>query len=59
MHPPKHATVDLEPEIHRALRRRSIEDADDLTSFRARAKEPTVPFEQVLKDLRKRGKTWL
>jgi hypothetical protein len=66
---------DLEPEIHRALRSKSVEadrsvsdlvndavrrslseDADDLASFRARAKEPTLPFEQALKDLRRRGK---
>jgi hypothetical protein len=71
----KRATVYLEPEIHRALRLKSVEadrsvsdlvndavrrslseDTDDLASFRARAKEPTLPFEQVLKDLRRRGK---
>jgi len=42
--------------VNDAVRRSLSEDADDLASFRARAKEPTVPFEQVLKDLRKRGK---
>jgi len=71
----KRATVYLEPDIHRALRLKSVEadrsvsdlvndavrrslneDADDLKSFRDRASEPTLPFEQVLKDLRKRGK---
>lgn len=71
----RRATVYLEPEIHRALRLKSVEadrsvsdlvndavrrslneDADDLKTFRDRAKEPTLPFEQVLKDLRRRGK---
>lgn len=71
----RRATIYLEPEIHRALRLKSVEadrsvsdlvndavrrslneDADDLKTFRDRAKEPTLPFEQVLKDLRRRGK---
>ena len=32
------------------------EDAEDLTAFRDRAKEPSLAFEDVLKDLRKRGR---
>lgn len=42
--------------VNDAIRRSLNEDADDLKAFRDRAKEPTLPFEQVLKDLRKRGK---
>jgi hypothetical protein len=42
--------------INDAVRRSLNEDADDLKAIRDRAKEPTVPFEQMLKDLRKRGK---
>ena len=42
--------------VNDAVRRSLSEDADDLKSFRDRAREPTLPFEQVLRDLRKRGK---
>ena len=42
--------------VNDAVRRSLGEDADDLKAVRDRAKEPTVPFEQMLKDLRKRGK---
>lgn len=42
--------------VNDAVRRSLAEDADDLRAFRERAKEPTVSFEQVLKDLRKRGR---
>jgi len=42
--------------VNDAVRRSLNEDAEDLQSFRDRAKEPTLPFEQVIKDLRKRGK---
>ena len=42
--------------VNDAVRRSLNEDADDLKSFRDRAREPTLQFEQVLKDLRKRGK---
>lgn len=42
--------------VNAALRRSLAEDADDLAVFRDRAKEPTVDFEAVVKDLRRRGK---
>lgn len=32
------------------------EDAEDLAAFAARAKEPSLAFEDVLKDLKRRGK---
>jgi hypothetical protein len=42
--------------VNAALRRSLAEDADDLAAFRARAKEPNLDFEAVVKDLRHRGK---
>lgn len=42
--------------VNDAVRRSLGEDADDLQAIRDRAKEPTVAFENVLKDLHKRGK---
>ena len=42
--------------VNAALRRSLAEDADDLAAFRARAREPNLDFEAVVKDLRHRGK---
>lgn len=42
--------------IYTAVRRSLAEDAEDLAAFGARAHEPTLMFEDVLKDLRRRGK---
>ena len=42
--------------VNAAVRRTLGEDAEDLAAFEARAKEPNLPFEGVLKDLRRRGK---
>ena len=42
--------------VNAAVRRSLSEDAEDLAAFEARAKEPKLPFEGVLKDLRRRGK---
>ena len=42
--------------VNAAVRATLAEDADDLAAARARAKEPSLRFEDVLKDLRKRGK---
>jgi hypothetical protein len=42
--------------VNAALRQSLAEDADDLAAFRARAKEPDLDFEAVVKDLRRRGK---
>ena len=71
---PSRATVYLEPDLHKALKLKSIEtdhsvsdlineairvslleDAEDLQSFRDRAKEPSIDFEAFVKDLRARG----
>lgn len=42
--------------LNEALRLSLAEDAEDLDAVRARAKEPSLDFERVLKDLRRRGK---
>ena len=33
-----------------------LEDAEDLEAFEARAKEPNLDFEKVVRDLKRRGK---
>jgi hypothetical protein len=42
--------------VNAAVRANLLEDAEDIGAFRARAKEPTLPFEKVLEDLKRRGK---
>lgn len=42
--------------VNDAVRQSLAEDAVDLAAFRTRAKEPTLDFEKVLKDLKRRGK---
>jgi plasmid stability protein len=42
--------------LNEALRQSLTEDAEDLAAFRSRSKEPSLDFETVLKDLRRRGK---
>jgi len=42
--------------VNAAVRRSLGEDAEDLAAFEARAREPNLAFEGVLKDLRRRGK---
>jgi hypothetical protein len=42
--------------VNNAVRQNLAEDAEDLAAYRARAKEPSLDFEKVLKDLRRRGK---
>jgi hypothetical protein len=42
--------------VNAAVRRTLGEDVEDLAAFEARAKEPNLAFEGVLKDLRRRGK---
>ncbi len=71
----KRATIYLYPELHHALRLKSVEtnrsisdlvneavqlslaeDAEDLEAISNRAKEPNLVFEDVVKDLKRRGK---
>jgi hypothetical protein len=42
--------------VNRAVKLTLAEDVEDLAAFEARAHEPNLPFEEVLKDLRQRGK---
>ena len=42
--------------VNQAVRQSLLEDADDLAAFRERAAEPTFSFEDMLKDLRRRGR---
>jgi len=42
--------------VNDAVRSSLGEDAEDLEAYRARAKEPSLDLEGVLKDLRRRGK---
>ncbi len=42
--------------INDAVRLSLLEDATDLAAFEERAGEPSLSFESVLKDLRKRGR---
>jgi hypothetical protein len=42
--------------VNTAVRQSLSEDAADLAIFEVRAREPVLPFEDVLKDLKRRGK---
>lgn len=42
--------------VNDAVKLSLAEDAEDLAAFKERAYEPNLAFEDVLKDLRKRGK---
>ena len=42
--------------VNEAVRLRLAEDAEDLAAFEERAHEPNLRFEDVLEDLKQRGK---
>jgi len=42
--------------VNQAVKLALAEDAEDLAAFEDRAREPNLPFERVVKDLKKRGK---
>ena len=42
--------------VNRAVKLSLAEDMEDLAAFEARQDEPSLPFKEVLKDLRQRGK---
>ena len=42
--------------VNAAVRESLLEDAEDLEAFEAREGEPTLSFENVLKELKRRGK---
>ena len=48
-----HSLSDL---VNTAVRHSLAEDAEDLAAFDARAKEPNLAFEYVVKHLKRRGK---
>jgi hypothetical protein len=51
-----HTDLSLSELVNTAVRRALAEDAQDLAVFTDRAAEPAIPFEDVLKDLKRRGK---
>ena len=42
--------------VNEAIRRSLAEDAEDLEAFAKRVREPDLPFEGVVRELRRRGK---
>jgi hypothetical protein len=42
--------------VNEAVRSTLAEDAEDLAAFRRRAREPSISFEIVVRDLKRRGK---
>ncbi len=42
--------------VNSAVRNTLAEDGEDLAAFRDRAKEPTLAFEDLVRDLKRRGK---
>jgi hypothetical protein len=42
--------------VNTAVRTTLAEDADDLAAFRDRVKEPTLAFEDLIRDMKRRGK---
>ncbi len=42
--------------MNTAVRATLAEDADDLAAFRDRVKEPTLAFEDLIRDMKRRGK---
>jgi hypothetical protein len=48
----EHSVSDL---VNQAVKQSLAEDLEDLAAFEARAGEPNLLFEKVVKDMRKRG----
>jgi plasmid stability protein len=42
--------------VNTAVRQNLLEDAEDLAAFRERTKEPTLAFEDLIRDMKRRGK---
>ena len=42
--------------VNEAVRLSLTEDAEDLAAFEDRVNEPSLPYEEVVKDLKQRGK---
>ncbi len=50
-----HTDRSLSELVNAAVRQTLAEDAQDLAAFSERAKEPALSFEDVLKDMKRRG----
>lgn len=42
--------------VNEAVQLSLADDAEDLAAFKQRSREPNLPFEDVVKDLKRRGK---
>jgi len=51
-----HTEKSISDLVNVAVRRSLAEDAEDLQAFEGRKKEPSLLFDNVLKDLKRRGK---
>lgn len=51
-----HSDHSLSQLVNDAIKRRLAEDVEDLEAFETTSKEPNLRFEDVLKDLKRRGK---
>ena len=51
-----HTDHSLSELVNAAVRRSLAEDAEDLAAYRSRANEPALSFEDVLEDMKRRGK---
>lgn len=51
-----HTEKSISDLVNVAVRRSLAEDVEDLDAFESRKKEPNLLFEDVLKDLKRRGK---
>ncbi|MDQ2922500.1 MAG: CopG family transcriptional regulator [Acidobacteriota bacterium] len=51
-----HTEKSISDLVNVAVRRSLAEDAEDRQAFETRKKEPSLLFENVLKDLKRRGK---
>jgi hypothetical protein len=51
-----HTEKSISDLVNVAVRRSLAEDAEDLQAFETRKNEPSLSFEKVLKDLKRRGK---
>lgn len=51
-----HTDHSLSELVNAAVRRMLAEDAEDLATFEHRAKEAALSLEEVLKDMKRRGK---
>jgi hypothetical protein len=65
----KRATIYFDPDLHKALRLKSVEtsrsvsvrealseDAEDLAAFEERADEPLISYDEMIKRLKKDGR---